>query len=291
MRLSAISRGAGVPGPSFDGTVQSVFARAANLELGSGALVSLVAAELGDHPRAWRVDAHSGFNFAHLLAAGDRAACRAGVLRFEGRALSIDLGAARPWRCGIANLALDPRKPAVARALEVARRKLEAHPQYAELENIARTRIAQLADATLRFDDDAAARAIARLVGLGPGLTPAGDDYLVGFLAGLWSLEGSVARAAFRVGFAGHVAAAARATNQIGRAFLDAAAEGEVSARLATLAGALAHARPDGEIDAACDAALAVGASSGAAGVAGLLDAVAAFGTERAAARPRVTSS
>jgi hypothetical protein len=41
-------------------------------------------------------------------------------------------------------------------------------------------------------DADQLAAGAARLAGLGPGLTPAGDDFLVGWLAGIWSgaLEG-----------------------------------------------------------------------------------------------------
>ncbi len=32
---------------------------------------------------------------------------------------------------------------------------------------------------------------VAGLIGLGPGLTPSGDDFLVGYLAGLWCSAGS----------------------------------------------------------------------------------------------------
>ena len=37
------------------------------------------------------------------------------------------------------------------------------------------------------LDCDAAAQALARLAGLGPGLTPSGDDFIVGYLAALSS--------------------------------------------------------------------------------------------------------
>jgi hypothetical protein len=287
MRLAAIRAGLGVAGPSFDGTVHSVFARAVNLAVGDR-LTALVAAELGNFPRAYLVDAAPDFDFARHLAPGDPVACRGGILRVAGRELSVDLAHAAPWRAGLGQLAIDKSDRAIARTLETVARRLAAHDHGVAFSRLAADRIAALAHATSRLDVDGASEGATRLIGFGPGLTPSGDDYLVGFLAGLWSVASAdAAFHAFRLSFARRIVEAARGTNEISQVFLEAAAEGEVSERLATLAAAIARAEPDAQLAAACDAALDVGASSGADGVAGLIAALDLFAvrvTERRAA-------
>ena len=66
--------------------------------------------------------------------------------------------------------------------------------------------------------------AVAQLAGLGPGLTPAGDDFLLGLLLGLWATrpEVEVAEAAKIV-----VETAVPRTTQLSAAWLQAAARGE----------------------------------------------------------------
>lgn len=66
--------------------------------------------------------------------------------------------------------------------------------------------------------------AVTQLAGLGPGLTPAGDDFLLGMLLGLWATrpELEVVALAKRV-----VAAAVPRTTQLSAAWLKAAARGE----------------------------------------------------------------
>jgi hypothetical protein len=286
MRLAAISSGIyapwGVPGPSFDGTVHSVFERAVNLSLGARDLISLVAAELGNQPRAYlvelpRAEISGAFDFTRRLAVGQGLACRGGILRFTNSDLSVDLRPARPWRCGIATLGLDLGKPEVARAYATASHLLVAHPKGGDFARLAADPIENLEAAAARLDLLAAQTAAARLIGLGSGLTPAGDDFLVGFLAALWSLDlGDDPRRGFRASFADYVANAAHGTHEISRCFLEAAAEGEVSERLADFAAAIARGASDADLRLACAAALAVGASSGADGIAGYLSGVAA---------------
>jgi hypothetical protein len=128
--------------------------------------------------------------------------------------------------------------------------------------------LAQLYAATRarnRTDCLAAARS---LLGLGPGLTPAGDDCLVGWLAGAWTsgVEGRGLVEAVRLEL---VAAAAERTGPLSRAFLAAAVEGEAAEPLRDFALA-----PD---DACLTGLLALGATSGADLLAGYLLARAAL--------------
>jgi Protein of unknown function (DUF2877) len=139
----------------------------------------------------------------------------------------------------------------------------------------------ELTDATRRFDLQAGKRAVERLVGLGAGGTPAGDDLLVGCLAGLWS---SIARDQRRADFAAALADILRGlgnrTNDVSRVYLEAAADGEVSERLADVAARIAAGEAPPIVAAAAAAAITVGHSSGADGILGLLLGLAVWGPE-----------
>ena len=115
-------------------------------------------------------------------------------------------------------------------------------------------------------------RALERLIGCGPGLTPSGDDLVTGFLAGLFSTTGDDrARRAFLEAFCLSVAAAAAATADISRAYLTHAADGCFAEPLVTLARQIGAGADRGAIESATTAALRVGHTSGRAGVFGLL--------------------
>lgn len=135
---------------------------------------------------------------------------------------------------------------------------------------------AELTLAVRSGDARRAADAVERLVGLGPGLTPSGDDALVGFLAARWSMtgEGGIAAAA--------VERACSATNDISRSFLELAAVGGFAEPLASLARAVAV---NDSAEARCRVreCLRLGATSGADGVAGLLGGYASLSEGRPA--------
>lgn len=107
-------------------------------------------------------------------------------------------------------------------------------------------------------DDTAAARAASALVGLGPGLTPAGDDVLVGLLSALVCLGHPVA-----VRFAATLqSAAAGRTTDLSLALLRHASRGHCIGAVGALLRALAGA---GDPQVAHGRLLAVGHNSGAA--------------------------
>ncbi len=85
--------------------------------------------------------------------------------------------------------------------------------------------IAQMQADQFGDDPEAWQTAVARLAGFGPGFTPAGDDFLVGFLFGLWATrpKDEVERMAKIV-----VETAVPRTTQLSAAWLQAAARGEV---------------------------------------------------------------
>jgi Protein of unknown function (DUF2877) len=127
--------------------------------------------------------------------------------------------------------------------------------------------LAALRGAVRRADLDAALRTAGRLVGLGPGLTPAGDDVMAGTVAGL-VLLGHPAAQRFA---AGVYALAAGRTTELSRALLRHAACGRVSAEYAAVLHGLVGERPLGR---AIDGLLATGSTSGRAMALGLSTAI-----------------
>jgi hypothetical protein len=124
----------------------------------------------------------------------------------------------------------------------------------------ARPIVRQLRQAHHDQDLPAMLNASRGLVGLGQGLTPAGDDVLIGFSAALWSADDPLATP-FRGGFA---EIAANRTTDVALVFYRSAARGEFSARLHAVFAALAEYRDPARLSLAFDRALDWGATSGA---------------------------
>jgi hypothetical protein len=276
--LIALRIGAGVPSESFSGYVRSVFANAAILKI-ENKLVTLAPAAAGGLPAAINIDVPTGFDFARLLTAGAAAALRGGILRFADDGASIDLRGANPWRSRLGELALDFARPGTANGWGTAAVALRADGRSNAIARIGHGAIVKLSEATRRFDLHAAGQGAERLVGLGAGGTPAGDDLLVGYLAGLWaSVGGDRPRTGFAAGLADLIRGLGERTNDVSRIYLEAAAEGEVSERLADVVRSIAEGEARPIVTAAAAAAIAVGHSSGADGILGLLLGLAAWG-------------
>ena len=118
------------------------------------------------------------------------------------------------------------------------------------------------------------------LVGLGEGATPASDDFLVGYLAALWACAAaSEPQLAFLADVSRRVRRLAPLTGKVSRAYLEAAADGEVSERLFDLAMHISAGSDADTIRRVAGAALAVGHSSGACGLHGFLEACSCWAT------------
>jgi hypothetical protein len=294
VRFQAISVGIEVPTSYFSGTVHSVFRQACNLSIEPHKLLTLLPSEKGNVPQGIRLNASSQLAFLDLLRVGQPVACRGGILRIDG-VLSIDLRNADLWHIDLTALPIDLRRPDHMLSWAAAWFELRAShhtiglPEImhavsfpgeqrgssvvpsAALEWSTRTIPALLrAIRDLRLDD--AMTAIGSVIGRGPGLTPSGDDFLVGYLAGLWcGTESSPPRVRFLTALGSELFQAARRTNDISCAYLRSAAEGHVSEPLATLAQQLYRADNLVLLRTAAQAALHIGHTSGTDGVLGLL--------------------
>jgi hypothetical protein len=281
MQLHAISAGEWAQTRRFTGTVHSVFAHACNVELEEGRLVALLAAKHGNTPNGIRFDLPPGFAFHRACRVGERVGCRAGVARFAGSELTLRLDTAPIWRLGLDPLSADLGRTRVLAAWRHACRCLRWHAQRTGRagSSIPAGRLSALARATRVLDADGAERAAVGLIGRGVGLTPAGYDVVVGFLAGLRaSARGRRAHTHFRDALGARVRSMAVRTNPISRIQIEHAAAGAFAEPIARLALAIARGVEGTDVEDAAQAALAVGATSGSDAVRGLLLGLAAWG-------------
>lgn len=278
LRLEALSIGSAVPRPAFDGIAQSVFRRACNIRTGDGELLALLTNDLADSPHGIRVAAPAGFDFQTHIGAGRTVSCRAGITRVAGSELSIDLSSARRWRGDVSRFSVDLTRPQSARAWVVARNELDKRLLPNALPVQVTRVVPRLMEAVREQCLHQTVRAFAPMIGCGEGLTPAGDDVLVGYLVGLWSAVGrDRQRLMFLAALSGPIETATQLTNDISCAYLKQAAHGFAGSHIVALARQIAVGAAAARVRSATGSAMAAGASSGPAGVYGLLMGMAAW--------------
>ncbi len=250
--------------------VHSVFARVINVEFGAYRLMALAHRSADDAPDSIVVDldAWSALNVepgTEVQLSGDRIDI--------GEHLSIAVVDARRWRARLSPYAQD--ETTLRTNLPVARNHLEHHGSglvFRRSSACGLTGLDRAVAAAFGNNSDGLCRALASgnnalttehvgaLVGLGPGLTPSGDDFLLGLLAAL-NIPGSPAHACRGIG-AHVVECAARQTPLISAAALRHAAAGRVRASVISLCDTLMHGSSTTLMQ-ALDAVMRIGSSSG----------------------------
>lgn len=291
MNLSMVwadSLGASVPRERLRGTVHSVFPRACNVLLEDSSVIALLAPEVGRSAHGIRVNAGKALRFDQLLGAGDRVELCERLATFAPGGFEVQLASALPWRDALAGvtLASGPRAldPAYIEACEALRRgasglgcvflgQAGGGAVAQATAKLVKKQVPRLSRATAALDADAAGRAAAHLVGAGSGFTPAGDDFLIGWLAALaLARSDHVGRIRFLSDFAKRVAALRSRTHPVSAQYLNDACQLRFSERLADFAAGLAEGEPLWREP--LRRLLAVGHSSGADAAAGLLTAL-----------------
>jgi hypothetical protein len=274
----AAALGSDVPRGAFPVRVHSVFHAALNLCRPDGDFLTLLSAEADDLPRSVRLA--SVENFLSLgLSAGDGGVFTADEIVLERSAgrgrLRVDCAAAlrlaapsapplrgdgERWRAGVARLeALQAR---AATDLRIAPLLIGARPSGAMGERLTQAAL-DLGRAVQAGRRDAMRGAAARLVGLGQGLTPAGDDFLCGFLAaGCCRRAAGLVRSRRLTSLAEAVRDVIAQTTDISASFLRDALAGRISRPLAAVAEACSGA-PGSDLDGALLRLAAIGHSSG----------------------------
>jgi len=289
MRLTAISTGYAIPNIDFDATIHSVFRTAVNLRpVNKDLLLTLVVASEADLPQGIRLDSPDDFSFEQLSASRD-VFCRDKTLIFENSALVVEFKQGRRWQCDLPALDTDLTDPAVALAWKCVWQSLNECQVHLGAEIVAQSlldsdgigqsaisrrvgeAIRTLIEATRSYKlDDLSA--LTRLIGLGTGLTPCGDDILVGYLAGLWcTARDYVVRRQFLSKLGQAVIHLSGRTTEISRTYLHHARYGQVSSRLDALARAISRPENPGQLLPVAESAMQSGHTSGMDAVTGLL--------------------
>ena len=285
MQLQAASIGEAVPHETFDAQIQSIFDSAANLRLADeDRLITLLVSDHYELPqgiRIWTKDLS-----LQSLTVGLRAASRGGILRFDSSPLTVDLRGAPVWKCRVPELNMDMEPPVTQKAWSTAWDLLNKEQRLKNTDIIVADDLFQanagstlsrrisepvmeLATSAQQFDHQGAVSAAKKMIGLGPGVTPSGDDILIGFLAGLWSMAGqNQTQISFIRSFGAELVQLARQTSEISRTYIYHATQGQFSSSLSHLAEAIAKGEA---VEEALQAAMHVGHSSGMDSVTGLL--------------------
>jgi hypothetical protein len=279
------SRAAAVLRPDVSGRVLGSFARACDLVTDGDEVVALVWDGIGNGPLNVVLPERQ----VTPPPAGARFRGAGGVLSVDG--LAVDLAPALTWDARPDWDALRARYNEIVAAADAARRSISGLCEQRLLKQAGPAVEAAVAafqrawQKTSRTDSQSAIRnlqsAICHLLGLGPGLTPAGDDWLAGWLlaqhlapdlTGLRDLSGLITKAA------------ATHTTTLSRAFLACAAAGEADedwhGLLAGLSSESANQRiansksANQRIGGSIQRILAHGATSGAAMLAGFLSGI-----------------
>lgn len=284
MNVRALSIGEAVPREDFDAVIHSVFDSAVNIRLEEeDRLLTLLISEDYELPQGIRILTET--SSLRSLRPGLHAAATGGILRFDSSSLEVDLRRAPIWKCRIPEIHLDMGRLPAQQAWSTAWDLLneEQRIRSADLvaddlfqtgtdsslsQRISRS-VMSLVTSTDDFDVHGALRAAGQMIGLGPGVTPTGDDILIGFLAGLWSMAGQEqGRLGFIRSFGRELVQFTRQTGEISRTYMLHAAQGQFSSGLSHLAEAIATGN---DMEETAQAAMRVGHSSGMDAVTGLL--------------------
>lgn len=250
--------------PGFHATVESAFAEAVNLVTPHGAALALVSQRAGNGPLNAVVSHHQALA---VLNKND-------IVRGDGAALSLGKG----WRLALApavewdpyptydrlarwpqvvarnldwlrqHLPLEaPQASLAARPLVLTQGAFGSRPSVALVQSRAGQLIDGVQEGYQQGDLGQITAYASRLAGLGPGLTPAGDDWLAGWLVGLRAAAAmnptDPPLAVEAVGRA-VVGSARTRTSRLSLAFLQAAADGAVAEAWHALLAALPDADP-----------------------------------------------
>ncbi|HTT09785.1 MAG TPA: DUF2877 domain-containing protein [Burkholderiaceae bacterium] len=254
--------------------VHSVFANACNFSCDDG-LVTLVAPRSGRGPTLLSLRRSPPRRLESLFTVGEVLSWLAMTLRTARVALRFD--AADIWSPPAPRTHTMPMQIEANLAVAFERLAFGRQQRPGVLDDRCAPVVDALVHATRRLDGKAALRAVGHLVGLGQGLTPAGDDFLVGLLAALDTFANDPARRTYRDLLRAAVRRLATRTTPIAAHYLCLAAAGHYLEVLVDVREAVLCATDRARLLDAVDAALGLGATSGADMLSGLLHTIEAW--------------
>jgi hypothetical protein len=269
------------------GEIHSAYRRTINLRFPSDQLVSLHGGHSLVAPFGIALGQHFGSPAFERLPPGLRAEMANGLLRIPETGLEVALEGSPVWQPKARPLALEAA--AAARQAEHLTSVLLQHGSPDGLGRLveesdatpllrrARPSAAHLAEGLARRDAEPLLAGAEPLLGLGPGLTPSGDDVLAGFL-GLAVLASPGAAPLLHEVGRGVLRLAEARTTLLSRAFLAHALDGVLAPPVDALAATILSGAPRLAVVEAARAASGLGHTSGMDMLAGIVLALRALG-------------
>lgn len=287
LELSAESIGCRVLRAAAQGMIEAVFERACTVALSAGGSIALLAQSCGNHPRGVRLTCSPRLD--RIVRVGMRVRISPARIAIDEGAVAVLLQGAQTWAPALRPGSLAAHAHAIA-SLSTTERLLRERAVRSESAFLAVTLgadrsagplgkvvaefLPRLCTAWAAADRLQVVAAVARVIGLGPGLTPAGDDFVIGWLAGMALTACSSEQREFLNLVCADLEPLRSATTPTSREYLDDARALLFSERLCDLAVAITACAPVETLAERVDAQLAVGASSGADAAAGLIAAL-----------------
>jgi Protein of unknown function (DUF2877) len=269
--------------------IHSRFQKVLNLVDAQGSLLTLLGSDFQDFPTAVRVALPAGWDWQRGLDPSQLVILRDSVL--QGITWSVDLNYAPRW---------EPASPAAQAAgslnavLAASRILADQLAQYCRHHGVRSALQLQPGwpgrKPRLNVADErnAVEYTVSELIGFGSGLTPDGDDYLLGYLAALWPWQRFTAIASHLKLMQDVVRLQLHRTTSISGHFLTLALQGHYSQPIDHLTTVLMQGDSLKEVVVASNKVMEFGSASGADCLAGYINGINALET---VAQPQVTTT
>lgn len=255
--------------------IHSGFQRSLNLRHPDGYLLSILSRDNQNLPDAIRIALPGNWDWRYHMQAGQRVRFDRGTLQSERWGIVLNRSTCwhpQRWLSG----EFAPLLSSVLRHYALLASQLSEYCQQHQIESDLQLlpSVASLARAVKLEITDSPAQLTAEvtaLIGFGRGLTPDGDDYLLGYLTALWPWRQHPAIATHDATLRSIIGSQLSRTNDISRHYLARALEGHVSQPICDLMLLLSTEAAATQIQAAAQQVMQFGASSGVDCLAGLL--------------------
>ena len=185
---------------TVDGIVHSVFDHACNIQLDKNRLVTLISPKLPNYPSAIKLDIAEDQKLCSIgFKTGMKAVVNKDEINIPKACISIKLTGVKVWdssplflRSKISEEMLNENIEKIrdltlkCGEIEGVASILDGNKVDNNYKNFIINSVKRLAKGISDFDYKEITEASKRLIGLGPGLTPAADDFLLGILASLY---------------------------------------------------------------------------------------------------------
>jgi len=185
---------------TVEGIVHSVFDQVCNIQLDRNSLVTLISSKLPNYPAAIKLDIAEDQKLCSFgFKVGTKAIINKDEIKIPEICISIKLTGAKVWDSSPLFFRSTVSEEILNKNIEKIR---DLTLKYGEMEGIASildedkvanhykdfviNSVKRLTRGISDFDYKEITEASKRLIGLGPGLTPAADDFLLGILASLY---------------------------------------------------------------------------------------------------------